>query len=65
VRTIAEQGRLLTSLMDLLLDAACMVQEIVARHTGWSEVASAVGSSSDGSVWLPLAAEERQVTKTL
>ena len=65
LRTIAEQGRLLISLVDLLLDAACKVQVIVARHTGWSEVASEVGFSSDGSVWLPLAAQERQVTKTL
>jgi PAS domain S-box-containing protein len=65
LRTIAEQGRLLTSLVELLLDAACVVHEIAARHTGWSESTSEVGASSAGSVWLPLAAEERRVTKTL
>ena len=65
LRTIAEQGHLLISLVDLLLDAACTVQEIVVRHTGWSEVASEVGFSSDGSIRLPLAAEARQVAKAL
>ena len=65
LRTIAEQGRLLTSLVDLLLDAMCVVQEIVARHNGWSQATGEVGFSSAGSVWLPLAAEARRVTNTL
>jgi PAS domain S-box-containing protein len=65
LRTIAEQGRLLTSLVDLLLDAACMVQASLAHQTGWSEVASEECFSSAGSVWLPQADEAQRVTKTL
>jgi PAS domain S-box-containing protein len=65
LQTIAEQGRLLTNLLDLLLDAACIVHESVARHTGWSEVTSEVGFGSAATVRLPLVAETLRVTKTL
>jgi PAS domain S-box-containing protein len=65
LQAIAEHGRLLTSLVDLLLDAACIVQESVARHNGWSEATSDLGASSAGSVWLPQPAEAQRATKTL
>jgi PAS domain S-box-containing protein len=65
LQTIAEQGRLLTNLLDLLLDAACIVHESVARHNGWSEATSEVGFGSTSTVRLPLVAETLRVTKTL